>query len=618
MSLVYPGACLQNRYHVLQPLGKGGLSQTYDVEDVGTIKVLKVLNLQRFDNQEGKQKAIALFQREADVLSRLDFPGIPRVEADGYFVLGEPGQEPIYCLVMEKIVGQDLEQWLEARNNEPIAQTQAVSWLRQLVIILETLHQAGLIHRDIKPANIMLRPDGQLFLIDFGGVREVTETYLRNITGTGLISPGYTPPEQAEGKAVLQSDYFALGRTVVHLLTGKHPLDFERDLRTGKLLWYGSALQITKPFADLIDYLMAIMPGRRPQTAQLILKYLDEIEASVIASTTIPKLMGAIAVPQPANRPRRNFLHGLTQMFRPALAVDPWEKVAFRRTLTGHTDVVSAIAISPDSQLLVSASHDTTIRLWSLQSKNLVQTLVGHRDRLTDVAISPNGQLLASCSHDKMIQLWSLPEGALQQTLAGHAHKINALSFSPNGRILLSISGRETKVWSVQTGRLLHSFAEHRSDTVRAIAFNGDGKVCAIGYLNGTIEFWNPASGQLLRTIANQTGGVTSVAFSPDGRLFASSIGRTLQLWDAKTWEPLRTLDSSVDGSFSIAFSPNSRMLASGGDRDIRLWNPATGQLLHRLFGHTGTIRTLAFSPNGHCLASGSQDKTIKLWLPIP
>jgi serine/threonine protein kinase len=590
------------------------------VEDLahdGTVKVLKVLNSQESLEVEWRQKAIALFQREATVLIQLENAGVPKVDPDGYFRLEAPGQETSYCLVMEKIAGVNLDQWLEARQNQPVSQEQAIAWLKQLITIPDALHQKNLIHRDIKPSNIMLKPDGQLVLIDFGGVREVTETYLRNITGTGLISPGYTPMEQAEGRAVLQSDYFALGRTFVQLLTGKHPLDFERDPRTDQLLWYDNALHITKPFADLIDYLMAWNPNRRPQTTEVILRDLNDLSAPPAAGLS-PYPMGVLPSAQPS-APRRDLLRELTGMFRPVSPpANPWSKVALRRNFTGHEDGVTAIAISPDSQLLASASYDTTIKLWSLLTKNLVKTLSEHRDRVTDVAISSNGHLLASASHDKLIRLWSLPDGTLQQTLEGHLHKINAIAFSPNGRMLLSSSSRETKVWSVQTGRLLRDLAHHRADTVRAIAFNETGKMCAIGYLDGTIEYWNPTTGQLLRTLSNPAGGVTSLAFSPDGQWLAGSIGRTLQLWDARTCAPLRTLEQTSDGSFSVAFSPDSQLLASGGDRDVTLWNPATGQRLHRLFGHTGTVRTVAFSPNGSSLASGSQDKTIKLWRPVP
>lgn len=613
MNLVHPGIQLQNRYLVLQPLGKGGWSQTFDVDDRGTVKVLKVLDLQRFHNLEGRQKAIALFEREAEVLRRLNYPGIPRVEPEGYFILSQEGQESIHCLVMEKINGLNLDQWLKQERS--ITPDCAIVWLKQLVQILAPLHEEGLIHRDIKPSNIMLQPDGQLTLIDFGGVREVSETYLRNVTGTGLISPGYTPPEQAEGRAVLQSDFFALGRTFVHLLTGDHPLDLERDPRSGKLLWADRVAAMPPLLADLIDYLMALLPGRRPQTPQIILRYLEEILAPAS-----PPVLVRPGSPPPAplvsRSPSQPLFRRLAAVFRPVVPVNPWEKVALRHTLSGHEDAISAIALSPDNQLLISGSYDTTIKLWSLRSKTLVQTLTHHRDRVTCLAISPDSYLVASSSHDKTVKLWSL-DGNLQQTLTGHLHKINAVMFSPNGKLVISSSSAETKVWSTQTGRLLRSLSDAHAETVRTVAFHPNGKTCVIGYLKGTIEVWSPHTGQFLRTLSTNVGGVTTLAFSPDGQFLAGGIGRTLQLWHGSTGQYLRTLET-LDSSFAVAFNPNSQVLASGGDRDVTLWQPHTGELRHRLSGHAGTIRAIAFSPDNTILASGSQDKTIKLWLPTP
>ncbi|HEY9666958.1 MAG TPA: hypothetical protein V6C91_09140, partial [Coleofasciculaceae cyanobacterium] len=86
---IRPGALLHDRYRVHQLLGKGGFGQTFAVDDCGTLKVLKLLRLSRFQSPESKQKAVSLFQREALVLSRLNHPGIPRVEPDGYFTLSE-------------------------------------------------------------------------------------------------------------------------------------------------------------------------------------------------------------------------------------------------------------------------------------------------------------------------------------------------------------------------------------------------------------------------------------------------------------------------------------------------------------------------------------------------
>ncbi|WP_334692107.1 serine/threonine-protein kinase [Nostoc sp.] len=233
-------------------------------------------------------KAVSLFQQEAQVLSHLNHPGIPK--GDGYFIFSpKNSQAPLHCLVMEKIEGLDLYQYMEQRGNRPIDEKLALLWLTQLANILYEVHQQNFFHRDIKPPNIMLKADGHLALIDFGTAREVTRTYHQKAAGqniTGIISLGYTPLEQANGKAVPQSDFFALGRTFVYLLTGKSPDQFYEDPRTGKLMWRDSALQVSKQVAGLIDYLMEAFPGKRPQNAQMILRCLSEINSTVQSYST--------------------------------------------------------------------------------------------------------------------------------------------------------------------------------------------------------------------------------------------------------------------------------------------------------------------------------------------
>ena len=195
----------------MRPLGLGGFGKTYEVSDRNLPKVLKLLI-----NNDAKY--VELFKREAEVLSRLNHPGIPQVESEGYFtVFPKNSTEPLHCLVMERIEGMNLEEYLQQRDNRPINQKLALQWLTELTTILGVVHSQNFFHRDIKPSNIMLKPDGLLALIDFGTAREVTSTYVaKQAAGkkiTGVQSFGYAPPEQINGYAVLQSDFFALGRT---------------------------------------------------------------------------------------------------------------------------------------------------------------------------------------------------------------------------------------------------------------------------------------------------------------------------------------------------------------------------------------------------------------------
>lgn len=274
---------IDDRYRVIRPLGKGGFGKTYEVKDRdGTYKVLKVLiNTQPL--------ALELFHREANVLQRLGHPGLPRVEEDGYFTF-KPNEmsKSLHCLVMEKIEGQNLEEWLKSRNYQPISSEQAVDWLLQLTQILHRVHNQNYFHRDIKPQNIMCRlSDEKLVLIDFGAVREITETIQRT-TGqvTRISSRGYTPPEQINGKAEPRSDFFALGRTCVYLLTAQDPINLSEDSRSGKLIWRTFANGVSKPLADLIDDLMAYFPNGRPKNTEVLLQRLEKLSDRPLSPTT--------------------------------------------------------------------------------------------------------------------------------------------------------------------------------------------------------------------------------------------------------------------------------------------------------------------------------------------
>ena len=278
---------LDERYRAIRPLAQRKscssnaiFVQVFEATDAqGTAKVLKVL----YDGDPGE---VSRFTKEAKVLSQLSKScrGLPKVESEGYFPFDfspKNRSRPVHCLVMEKIRGTNLQKWVQEQG--PIDENQAVEWLRQLVAILDQVHKQGFFHRDIKPANIIRRKrSGNLVLIDFGAVRETTETYeIRVGLGevTRVYSVGYTPLEQLQGRAVPQSDFFSLGRTFVYLLTGQEPSDLPPDPRDrDKLIWRDKAT-CASVLAALIDRLMAQSPENRPRDAQAILQQLDKAKS---------------------------------------------------------------------------------------------------------------------------------------------------------------------------------------------------------------------------------------------------------------------------------------------------------------------------------------------------
>ena len=279
---------LLGRYRVTCLLSeKTGFSKVYEAYEQDTPKILKILK----QDVSYDAKAVELFQQEVTVLGHLKHPGIPK--EDSYFQYQTRNGLVLHCIAMEKIEGYNLEHWLKQQQNYPISQEQAIAWLKQLLEILDLVHAKQYLHRDIKPFNIMIRSPlgkgwGDLVLIDFGTATKIGRTNpdkLSNGDGmTALMSSGYSAPEQMNGQAVPQSDFFALGRTFVFLLTGHHPLDMY-DVQHNLLHWQNHAIHISPLLLNLIDWLTAPDIKKRPANTQQIFQRLEEIETQLTETT---------------------------------------------------------------------------------------------------------------------------------------------------------------------------------------------------------------------------------------------------------------------------------------------------------------------------------------------
>ena len=279
----------------------------FEVDDTGThwhpVREQRVMKVLKWNTP----KLTDLIQQESHTLQLVRHPKIPRSTLDDYFTFIPSNKLlTLHCLIMDKFEGQNLEEWIEF--NGRISQFLALEWLKQLVEILHEVHRSNFFHRDIKPSNIILQPSGELALVDFGVARRVTDTYLAKVSGSGgtdtgrggryeitsVVSPCYTPMEQINGRAVPQSDFYALGRTFVRLLTGISLIDLPTDEKTGNLIWRNKVPQIDKPFADFLDELMAPLPGQRPQTTEVILQRLEKLPQQIknykLANSKIFKL----------------------------------------------------------------------------------------------------------------------------------------------------------------------------------------------------------------------------------------------------------------------------------------------------------------------------------------
>jgi WD40 repeat protein len=287
-----------------------------------------------------------------------------------------------------------------------------------------------------------------------------------------------------------------------------------------------------------------------------------------------------------------------------------------------HKGAVNAAVFRSDGRHIVTASADATAQVWDSATGQPVGTPLQHEDTVNAAVFSPNGALIVTASADATARVWIAATGKLVGTPFRHLGSVNTAAFSHDGHRVVTASADATaRVWDTDTGRPIGAPLEH-VDIVNTAVFSPDGSLVITASDDKTARVWEVATGQPVGAPLQHQRAVLAAAFSSDGRrVVTASSDTTARIWDAATGKPVgRPLEHQRATVSAAEFSSDgSRVVTASSDGTARVWSATTGQpigvpLQHPGAVNEGAVNAAAFSPDGSRVVTASHDKTARVW----
>ncbi len=595
-------------YEFLDRIGRGGMGAVYRARQtrLGRIVAVKMLLPGALADEATRRR----FQMESHAVARLQHPGIvPVIDAGTH--AGQP------FLVMEYVAGGDLAQ---AAAGKPLDPERAARLVQRTAEALQFAHERAVLHRDLKPSNILLGPDDQPRLTDFGLAKRLDVDPGITLPGQTLGSPGYVPPEQASasrGEPGPASDVYALGAVLYYLLTGRPPFLASTLADTLQEVLHKEPVgirELNPSVPDALEVLCFKCLQKRPAD-----RYGSAADLAADLGRFLDRKPIVARRPWPLTRAWRS------ARFRPAAAA-----LAAAVLLVGLG--AGAVGLWVGQQAREEARTAKAARQ-ALEVRGLAKDEELRQNQAGLYASRITGAYLAWQQGDAW-QAWDNLNSCREpnpgweyyylqnlftqshRTFLGHAGVVTSVAFNSGGTRLASVGGDgAVEVIDVATGTTVRSVQLGHSG-LSQVGFMRGGKQLITSSLTGFLTAWDPTSGTPSTQKPIVGSRITHFALHPDGhRVVLATQTEGVLVWDLTEGTRLAQFETPQRRVVSVAVDRNGQLLASTGqDGSLVIRDLLDGRIRWQVKAHEGPALRVAFNPQADQLLSAGADARVRVW----
>lgn len=632
-------------YRIIGLLGKGGFADVFLGEHVylKTQAAIKVLHTQiTSDNLES-------FITEAQTIGRLRHPHIIRVLDFGV-------QHNTPFLVMDYASRGTLRQRHPRGSRLPLATV--LPYVKQIAEALHYAHQEKLIHRDIKPENMLLGPNNEILLSDFG-IATLAQSSRYQLTQDVVGTVSYMAPEQIQGKPRPVSDEYALGIVIYEWLTGSCPFQGSfTEIATqhvfATLPPLGEKLPTIPPDVEQVLMMsLAKDPQQRFTSLQAFANALEQACGKAPTSALLTSAPTFIPHLSPASEPTPVLSQSELLTFVKLPVADPTRTSApipvvlaaletptqlpredtpspikkprriSRRMLLGG---IGSLAVVGGGLIAWFSIAEGPLFFSHANGPNLTPTPGRPTPTATTAATAtpqptatpkPTATPRPTPAPTQQPQPTTVPLSPALLTYAGPS-EMYTVAWSPNGTWIASAGlGSTVQVWSSSSKQPLFSY-DGGSAKVYSVAWSSNNRYIASGHSNGTVQVWDIATQSRIFYQHGHHANVNAVAWSPDGSSIVSGSGdRTanVKVWNVASGNLLLTYSGHLHYVNALAWSHDgTRIVSGGGDATAQVWDATTGSLQITYSRHSSDVLALSWAPDDARIVSASKDTTAQVW----